>query len=167
MDASSKSSQKLHAELSRIASLQSEWNALSMHERATIAMASSDLSLFFRRHIGAGVPGATAQIIDLSEPKRHPPAERRPKTRNRAVALQLAEHGDVKRELTSAEITEAVLGVGKKTWARLNALIEGGGATLGLGRRHQGRGGMGFAIVAHRKRPRRPRGNQARLPSHN
>ena len=70
MRASKKSRQKLRAELKRIKALHREWNALPVAERAWIARATPDLSLFFRRHIGAEAPGATAQVIDLLEARR-------------------------------------------------------------------------------------------------
>ena len=85
MHVSRKSRQKLHAELKRIASLQSEWNALSMPARVKVAMAIPDLSLFFRPRIGAGVQ-ATDKIVDLSETKRR--ACRRG-AQTRAAALRL------------------------------------------------------------------------------
>ena len=68
MHVSRKSRQKLHAELKRIASLQSEWNALSMPERARIAVASPDLSLFFRPSIGTGVQ-ATGRLSTCLRPR--------------------------------------------------------------------------------------------------
>ena len=70
MRASKKSRQKLRAELKRIETLHREWNALSVTERAWIARATPDLSLFFRRRVETEAPGATAQIIDLLEAKR-------------------------------------------------------------------------------------------------
>lgn len=70
MRASKKSRQKLRAELKRIEALHCEWNALPVAERAWIARATPDLSLFFRRHIETEAPGATAQIIDLLEARR-------------------------------------------------------------------------------------------------
>jgi hypothetical protein len=91
MHVSRKSRQKLHAELKRIASLQSEWNALSMPERARVAVASPDLSLFFRPNIGPGVQ-VTGQIVDLSETKRR--AYRRG-PQMRAAALRIVERGDI------------------------------------------------------------------------
>ena len=94
MHVSRKSHQKLHAELKRIAALQKEWNAFSMPERARIAMASPDLSLFFRPSSGTGVQ-FTGQIIDLAETKRR--AYRRG-TRTRVAALRIVERGDIKRE---------------------------------------------------------------------
>ena len=63
MRASKKSRQKLRAELKRIETLHREWNALSVTERAWIARATPDLSLFFRRRIETEAPGATAQIM--------------------------------------------------------------------------------------------------------
>ena len=40
----------VHAELRRIETLQKKWNALSFAQRAIIAKASPDLTLFFRPH---------------------------------------------------------------------------------------------------------------------
>ena len=87
----SRSHEKLRAELYRIDALRCQWNSFSVAERVLIARASPDLSLFFRRHIGA-----TAQIIDLFEAKRCCIGEMRPKAGTRVAALRIIEDGDVK-----------------------------------------------------------------------
>jgi hypothetical protein len=97
MHASKKSRQRLRAELKRIRILQCQWNALSVAERAWIARASPDLSLFFRRQVGNEVPGAAAQIIDLFEVKGRGIAEVHTKAKTRIAALRIVERGIVKR----------------------------------------------------------------------
>ena len=60
----------VHAELSRIETLQRRWNALPFVERAIIAKASPDLTLFFRPHrMGARpVQGDRANVAASGAP---------------------------------------------------------------------------------------------------
>ena len=48
-------SQKVHAQLQKIETIQRRWNALSVSERAAIAKHSTDLTSFFRlEKLGSG-----------------------------------------------------------------------------------------------------------------
>ena len=94
--------QKFRDELKRIETLQREWNALSVAERASVAKVSPDLSLFFRPRVGRedrdGEPGATGKVIDLMQAVRRRIGDAHAKPKDASCGPDDVQRGEVNRD---------------------------------------------------------------------